>query len=172
MAQLFSLLPASPSSPISLVPPQPATTVPVGNTPLCISHYVFFLPRDFKYPGLSSCGAGFPALGGERAMKLKSLICLSSKVPVAAAAPGSRHQARAHSSLGPRSGPRDLTIPRQSPYHLFYSISLASKLHTSWDSVLQKIGWVSQLGARVSGFSSHLPHCHLPVSPQSGFLND
>ena len=40
-------------------------------------------------------------------------------------------QARDCSSLGPCAGPRDLTNPMQSPYHLFFNILYNSGLQTS-----------------------------------------
>ena len=96
---------------------------PSGGTPsLCISHCVFITPSYFKHPGLSWCGAAFPAVVGEGAADLQLWIQLSSKSPAAAADPGARCQARDYSSLGSRTGPKDLIIPTQSPYYLFFNI--------------------------------------------------
>ena len=54
-SQLFSLLQGSPSSPISLVMTQPASTVSGCELPLCVCHFVFIPPSDFKHPGPSWC---------------------------------------------------------------------------------------------------------------------
>lgn len=81
---------------------------------------------DLKHPGLSWCGAGCPALGGEGASKLWSLLRLSSKAPAAVEVPG--------------------TFPAASAFRLFLnvlcSIWLPSFIEAGIPSaVLQKTGW-------------------------------
>ena len=105
--------------------------------PLSISHYVFIPPNDFKQFGISWCGAAFPALVGEGAVELQSLIQPSSKAPVAAADPGARCQARTSSTLVPVQVPGTL-LPQRNLITICFSTSstvLASKLHISWDSI-------------------------------------
>ena len=49
------------------------------------------------------------------------MIWLPSKDPAAGPAGAGRRQAGSCSSPGPRAGPRDLTVPTQSPCHLFFN---------------------------------------------------
>ena len=111
----------SPRTPIALVP---AFTVPADVYCLCVSlTSSLFPPRDFQNPGPSWCWAALLALVGEGAGDL-TLFPISSE----------RCWARGHRG----ADPRELTIPTQSPHHLFFNVLLlflASKLHISWDSL-------------------------------------
>ena len=72
------------------------------------------------------CQAAISALIGEGADDLTLL-------PISCG----RCRVGGHSSLGPCTDTRDLTVPAQSPHCLFFQcpLQLASKLHISWDSV-------------------------------------
>ena len=79
---------------------------------LCVSsHFVSIPPSDFRNPGPSWCQAALPALVEEGAGDL-TLLPLSC----------SRHWGEGFSSLHPRTDPRDLTVPVQSPHCLFFNV--------------------------------------------------
>ena len=80
-----------------------------GWTPtLCVSHFIFIPPSDFKHPGPSWCHSILLVWQGR-----ELLIWLSSRDPVVGIG---RHWA------GTCAGPRELTVPKQSPYHLFFNV--------------------------------------------------
>ena len=92
-----------------------------------VFHFVVIPPSDFQRPGPSWCWAALPALVGEgvSALTLLTMSC-------------DGHWTGNCSSLGTHADPRDLTIPEQSPHHLFFNVLckfFASKLHISWDSI-------------------------------------
>ena len=103
--------------------------------PLCVSHFISISPSNFQHPGPSWCWTALSALVGEGAGDLTVL-------------PDScgRCQVGGHSSLGPCSDPRDLTISAHSP-HCFSMSSAIFCLQTSYKlgfcwlfTVPQKIG--------------------------------
>ena len=79
--------------------------------PQCVSHFISIPPSDFQHPGPSWCWAALPALSGEGAGDLTLL-------PISCG----RCQAWGLSSLGLSADPRDLTVPGQSPYCLFFNV--------------------------------------------------
>ena len=129
MAQLFSLLQASPGSPISLVMTQPASTVSAGEHCPCASATSFIPPSDFKHPGPSWCHSILPVWQGR-----ELLIWLSSKNPMAVP-----------TSMGPRAAVALVpvlvpgTLPSQSNLlTVCFSMSstiLASNIYICWDSI-------------------------------------
>ena len=88
--------------------------------PLCVSHFISIPPSSFQNPGPSWCQAALPALVGEGAGDLTLLQGYCS-----------RRWAGGHSSLGPCTHPRDLTVPAQSP-HCFSMSSTIFCLQTSY----------------------------------------
>ena len=114
-ARLFSLLQASPGSPISLVMTQPASTVPEGEHSPCASPTLSLFPRLCP-PCLAGEGAVYVAL---------------SKDPVTYAWLGLQQPCSLYCSWGPYH-PNAISLPSviQCPLHF-----LASDLHISWDSV-------------------------------------
>ena len=129
MARLFSLLQASPGSPISVVMTQLASTISAGEHHPCASlTSSLFPPSDFKHPGPSGCCSILP-VWQEREL----LIWLSSTDLAAGAG---RHWARDCSSPGPCSGPRD-PLSQSNLLTNCSSMSstiLASSLHICWDT--------------------------------------
>ena len=113
-AQLFCLLQASANSPISLVVTQLASTISVGEHRPCESPTFSLLPiaTSSIQVHLGNVRSILPFWQGR-----ELLIWLSSKTPVAVPA-----GARPGLPPAPYSGPRDLTIPKQSPYHMFFSV--------------------------------------------------
>ena len=87
----------------------------LGNLPAVCFPLCVYLHSDFKDPGLSWHGSGFPALGGEGAAKLQSLTRLSSKAPLAAAIPSGTASAVVYGT-----GPRDLPIGLQKLLNIHF----------------------------------------------------
>ena len=120
-AQLFSLVQVSPGSPISLVMTQPVSTVSVGEHRLCVSPTLSLFP-----PATSSTqvhpGAALSSLFGTKGAVDFAVLQVSC----------SRHWVGGCSSLGPHTGLRDLTIPTQSPYRMFFNVLYNFGLQTSY----------------------------------------
>ena len=96
---------------------------------LCVYHTSSYSPPcDLKQPGLSRCCSS-PVWQGR-----ESLNWLSPRVPWQAW----WAQAWGCSRPVPRAGPRDLSVLKQSPYHLFFQCPqyfLVSYLHRRWGAV-------------------------------------
>ena len=91
--------------------PQPVPMVSMG-LPLC----PYSLPCDFKQPGLSQCCSSLVWQGREL------LTWLSPRSPAAGPVGGCGALGCCHP--GPCTGPRDLFVLKQSPYHLFFQCPL------------------------------------------------
>ena len=76
--------------------------------------------------------------------------------------------ARGFSHPGPRAGPRDLIVLKNSSYLQIFQcpLSLVSDLHICWNTIGCSLCSSDQLGIslvlRGSGLCSHLSRCHLP----------
>ena len=137
MAQIFSLLQVSPSSPISLIVSYLATSVPAGEHCLCVSLPASLFPsatlKTWKDLERSFLVRGCPPCSGRRGSCVVTIAdpaLLQS--PAAASDPGIRCQSGARSSLGPRASLRDFTVPAQSPYHLFFNVCYNFGFQTSY----------------------------------------
>ena len=136
MTKLFSHLQVSPRSPISVVLSQSMTTVPAGEPHLCGSLTASFSPQRLQGSKSLLGGTGLPALSGEGAGELQSLIRLSSEVPAAYEVHGtsSRTAAAVVAAQVPGTLPLVYAISLP-PVFKHPPQSLASKLHINWDSV-------------------------------------
>ena len=127
---------------------------------MCISHCIFILPSNLKYPGVFWCLAAFPALVGEGVAELQSLIWLFSKAPAAS------DRQQQPWSLGQFQGiyhPNAISLPSVflHPLHFWLPNFRKAGIPLAVYSVLQKICQVFQLGSPASVLSSYLPRHHL-----------
>ena len=115
-AQIVSPLQAPPSSPIPLVMTQKVSTVSVGeHCPCASATSSLFLPETSSiqvHPGVSL--SSLFGRGGEGAPDLALFQDSCRRL--------GRHQAWGCSSPGPHTGPRDITVPKKSPYRLFFNV--------------------------------------------------
>ena len=117
---------------------------------MCLPLHLYSL-QQFPASSPSWCWAALLALVGEGIGDLTLL-------PI----PYSRHWDRCCSSLGPRTDPRDFTIPAHSPYCLFFNLLCNFCLHTSY-----KLGfhWLFTLFLKRSTRCSNLAHRELGSIP-------
>ena len=109
-------------------------TVQTGEHYLCASPTASLFPPETSSIQVSpGAVVAFPPVAAEGAAESQLLIWLSSKAPAASANPGGRHQAGHCSSLGPCTGPRDLTVAMQSPYLLFFKVLYNVAFQTSYN---------------------------------------